>query len=473
MGLVTDINWKKLTQEFRGDAQSLGFCLDQSQLTMVHIRKYLRGLDLAHLISWKIPANGLTELESKVTEAISEQGLQSLPVALTLDQSQSFIKTIKLPRAAVENLDQVISYELDRFIPVAPEQVYYSFQIDHKTDVEVCLILYAVRKKPVEDCLKLLNAAGLKPISVELAPVSSANAFALLGGRRLPTSWLLLDIGESTAGLYQVNKGKLRPCLHRSYRSRDDLWPELWHAIDNLDAAGASAKTLCLTGEAISPELLEPLYQAERFSLLYDKDLLAERFSPDLPLTAAAWPALGAALPGVGKVPLTCNLLPAEDRYVIPLSNIRLIRILLATLAILSFIWVSSIYFHERVALYRIDRKIDSLAGAVEQVKQQKAEAQAIGRQLQDLYGGKGPASSKLQILALLSQTIPDHTWLYSLRLSAKQLEISGLSKSAADLIQLLDKTGLFAKTQFSSPIVNDASGNENFTIQAELKELD
>ncbi len=109
----------------------------------------------------------------------------------------------------------------------------------------------------------------------------------------------------------------------------------------------------------------------------------------------------------------------------------------------------------------------------MEQIKQQRAEAQAISRQLQDLYGGKGATATKLQILALLTQSIPDHTWLYSLRLSAKQLEISGMSKSAADLIQLLDKSGLFSKTQFSSPIVNDASGNENFTIQAELKEVD
>ena len=86
---------------------------------------------------------------------------------------------------------------------------------------------------------------------------------------------------------------------------------------------------------------------------------------------------------------------------------------------------------------------------------------------------GRALSSSKLQILALVTRTIPDHTWIYSLRLNAKQLEISGMSRSAADLIQLLDKSGIFSKTQFSSPIVNDASGNENFTIQAELKELD
>ena len=31
-------------------------------LTMVHIRKYFRGMDLAHVVSWKIPENGLPDL---------------------------------------------------------------------------------------------------------------------------------------------------------------------------------------------------------------------------------------------------------------------------------------------------------------------------------------------------------------------------------------------------------------------------
>jgi Tfp pilus assembly protein PilN len=470
--LAISLNWKKLTQEFRGDAQSLGFCLDQFQLTMVHIRKYFRGMDLAHLISWQISETGLSDLLPKVSETIAGLGLQGLPAALTVNHGPAFIKQIKLPLAAMENLNQVLSYELDRFIPVAPEQVWSSFQIDQKTDTEVGLILFAVRKRPVEECLSLFEAAGLRTIAVELAPISSANAFTLLAGRRLPSSWLLLDMTDGVVDLYQVTKGKLRPCLHRAYRSKDDMWPDILKAIDNIAPTGSSAKILGLTG-AVSPDLMEPLYQPDKFSLLYDVDLLARKFSPDLPLTAAVWPALGAALQGVGKVPLACNLLPAEARYVVPLSNLRLIRILLATLAALCLIWVGSIYFYERVALYQVDRKIDSLNAAVEQVKQQRAEAQAISRQLQDLYGGKGPAASKLQILALLTQSIPDHTWLYSLRLSAKQLEISGMSKSAADLIQLLDKSKLFSKTQFSSPIVNDAGGNENFTIQAELKELD
>lgn len=469
---MTHWHWKKIARQWRGDAQSLGCCWDKSHLTMVHIRKYFRGFEVAHLISWSLSETGLSGLAPKVARTVAENALEGLPVALTINHGSNFIKKIKLPLAASENLAQVVSYELDRFIPLDPEQVWFNFQVARKTETEVHLNLFAVHKKPVEECLELLKAAGLKPVSVELAPVSEANAFAHLGGR-LPASWLLLDLVGEKPEIYHINKGKLEPCLLWTHRSTAGLGPDIRRTVEALGETGSPVGAICLAGENLAPEIGEELSRAGGFSIIQSKDLLAKKLAQDLPYPASAWPALGAALQGVGKVPISVNLLPAEDRFVIPLSNIFFIRILLATLLGLCVIWVGSIYFHKRVALYQINRTIESLRPEVEKVKHQKAEIQAISRQLQDLWGGKGPGASKLQILALVTRTIPDHTWLYSLRLNPKNIEISGMSRSAADLIQLLDKSGLFSKTQFSSPIVNDASGNENFTIQAEFKELD
>jgi Tfp pilus assembly PilM family ATPase len=157
---MTQWHWKKIIQQWRGDAQSLGCCLDQSQLTMVHIRKYFRGLDIPHLISWSIPETGLSGLTPKVDQTVTENGLKGLPVALSINHGPGFIKKIKLPLAASENLTQVISYELDRFIPLDPEQVWFNFQVVRKTETEIHLILFAVHKMPVEECVGVLRAAG-------------------------------------------------------------------------------------------------------------------------------------------------------------------------------------------------------------------------------------------------------------------------------------------------------------------------
>jgi hypothetical protein len=50
---------------------------------------------------------------------------------------------------------------------------------------------------------------------------------------------------------------------------------------------------------------------------------------------------------------------------------------------------------------------------------------------------------------------------------------MGGLSKSAADLIPLLEKSGWLTKTEFASPIVTDANKLEHFKIKAEIKDLE
>lgn len=470
--MTRGINWQKLSSEFRGKAQSLGICLEPSQLTLVHIQKNFRSLDLKHLVSWRIPETGLAALKLKVEQTVSELELAELPVVLTVKHGPGFIKPINLPIAAKENLAQVVAYELDRFIPVTPEHVWFNFQIDHKTDTDIHLILFAVHKKPVQECLALLDDAGLKPLAVELAPVSCANAFAFFD-KRLPASWILLDTAAGVTDLYQINRGKLRYSLHKVYRSTDEMWSHLVECLASVRESSSPAGAICQIGDAMPPKIGQALDEINGLILVPEADLLAEKFSSDFPVTSGVWPALGAALQGVAQVPVVCNLLPPEARGTISLRNTLLMRTLLVSFLSLALIWAGSIFFRERVALYQVDNKIKKLSVAVDQVKHQRGETEAIRRQLQELWGGKYPAVSKLKILNLLTSTIPDHTWLYSLRINTKQLEISGMSKSAADVIQLLEKSGLFTKTQFSSPIVNDAGGNENFTIQAEFKELD
>ena len=259
-------HWKKIARQWLGDAQSLGCCWDQSQLTMVHIRKYFRGLDVAHLISWSLPETGLSGLAPKVGQTVAENGLEGLPVALTINHGPSFIKKIKLPLAASENLAQVVSYELDRFIPLAPEQVWFNFQIARKTETEVHLNLFAVHTKPVEECLRLLNDAGLKPVSVELGPVSSANAFALLG-ERLPTSWLLLDLAGEAIEIYHINKGKLEPCLLQAHQPKAEIVPDLLHTIDALSDTGSPVGAVCLAGEDLAPEIAARVIPGRRIFL--------------------------------------------------------------------------------------------------------------------------------------------------------------------------------------------------------------
>ena len=95
-------------------------------------------------------------------------------------------------------------------------------------------------------------------------------------------------------------------------------------------------------------------------------------------------------------------------------------------------------------------------------------ESRALAKQMESLHK-IAQSPDKLTILQKLTQLIPNNTWLVNLRLSKQNVELSGMSKAASDLIPLLDKSGLLKKPEFASPIITDANKLEHFKIKAEF----
>jgi general secretion pathway protein L len=138
----------------------------------------------------------------------------------------------------------------------------------------------------------------------------------------------------------------------------------------------------------------------------------------------------------------------------------------------LGCLWGASALIHTRVALYRTNRQITKLNREAKQVESLLQESRALAQQMESLRK-IGQSPDKLIILKDLTKLIPDNTWLFNLRLSKQYVNLSGMSSSASELIPLLDKSGLFKKTEFASPIVTDANKNEHFKVKAEFKGLE
>jgi general secretion pathway protein L len=184
----------------------------------------------------------------------------------------------------------------------------------------------------------------------------------------------------------------------------------------------------------------------------------------------AAVPALGAALRGVGRVPLPANLLPPESRDRAHSGSLLMNKFFLMALAGLLCLWVGSLLIHKRVALYQVNRELASLSGEARQLEQRLREGKTLTDQLAAFRQKMGQYPDKLRALRELTRLIPEHTYIFHLRISQQQLEMSGMSKSAADLIPLLERSGWLTKAEFASPIVTDASKLEHFKIKAEIK---
>lgn len=108
------------------------------------------------------------------------------PAALRLAPEHGLRKTIELPLAAKEDLDQLLRFEMDRLTPFRAEEVRFAHRIIHteprsrRMQVELQL----APKTAVEDALGTAKAAGLVPVSVELGGPdgSTDDALDLLPG---------------------------------------------------------------------------------------------------------------------------------------------------------------------------------------------------------------------------------------------------------------------------------------------------
>lgn len=461
--------WTALTSELLAGAGSLGVYLEESGLTLAYVEKTLTGLKVGHWARLPLEGGRSEPLAGPLAEMVSAWGLESSPVSLAVSLELGFFRKMVLPGAARENLAQVVAYEVDRFLPLPAERLFFDFQVLEEAEAEIRLALMAALKEPVEECLGVLTRATLRPIGVELAPGAAANAFRALAGR-LPSSWLAVRLEPGSLEWAYVQGRGLAACGRRP-AAAGGLAGAFQAEIQGLAAEGTPLEVLCLAGpgagelEAAVAGREPPVavFPPEKFSL--------PGLDPDAD-AAGVLPAVGAALRGLGKVRLGVNLLPAGERVAASLGQFSFTKVLLAVFLALGLIWIGSLIIHPRVLLYQVNRALEQLAPEARQVEAQLEESRALAKQLQS-FRRMEQTPDKLRILKELTQIVPDNTWLFNLRLSGQTLEISGMSRSASDLIPLLEKSGWLTKTEFGSPIVTDASKLEHFKIKAEIKGLE
>lgn len=77
--------------------------------------------------------------------------------------------------------------------------------------------------------------------------------------------------------------------------------------------------------------------------------------------------------------------------------------------------------------------------------------------------------ASALATIELASRFIPADAYLTDLRIKAGNVEMSGLARMAAQLPQILERSGAFVDVVLTSPIVPEQDGRERFSLKARV----
>ncbi len=120
--------------------------------------------------------HGLIQDNIKVAEKINElfkfTKVSTKKVALGLSEPGSLYRIVTLPKLPEAILPEAIKREAERVIPLSLDEVYLIHQVIAAKDQEMTLFLAAVSRNAVDNAVKTLQLAGLKPYLMDLVPLA-------------------------------------------------------------------------------------------------------------------------------------------------------------------------------------------------------------------------------------------------------------------------------------------------------------
>lgn len=336
----------------------------------------------------------------------------------------------------------------------------------------------ALSSPPVSDIARLLRQ-GFAWWLGELAQLLPRRLTGVLGSGADPV--VLMTIGPGGAALWPSDGGRQAASaagqrhggvtigLDRSlvFEATLDLPPAaeqalpqiVRHQIERIVPLGAGETRF---DYRVTPGANEKLLSVRVF--------VAKQVTVDAALAAARTAGLSprrivlADWRGPGKPPVLWQVDNAADTY-------RALRRRLEIAALLLVAAAYGLYVH------RLDQIRDALEARVTTAQPAAREVGALARSLATLDADAAFVTHRrrqqppLAVIDALTRLVPTNTWLTSLVIDGRRVEISGYSPRASDLVALVERSGSFQNPKFSSPVTLAPDGkHEHFDLSFETK---
>jgi type II secretory pathway component PulL len=398
----------------------VGLDWGQHEVRAALLQGGFRGASLQEVREAQLPAEGTPSERLKAGLAALELVPPLGPddaVAVALPGAMVAAHLLSLPFAEQKRVEQVLRAEVEGTIPFDLEDVVWDHAVLNVANGRTEVLVGVVQRNVLRDHLAALQAAGIDPRVVTLAPLALA-ALAEKGSLTAPEglSAVLLDAGPDRADVVLVSEG--RPALARALASASaEAWEAARHdeaALTKITALLARDLKISLHARNVSPQKLllsgaiaELPGAAEKLGA--DLQLPAEAFAMPAGGPSAAL-ALGLALRAQtprGKV----NFRKGEFAFTRDLSQVRgqIIRIAAGVAALVILALVSGIArlssLHSQAAAYD-----DAVCAATRRILGACTMdyRQAIGQ----LSGGKSraagiPRVSAAEVFAEVTSRLP------------------------------------------------------------------
>ena len=194
------ISWVNHLIPKPAQAPVIGIDIGTSSVKAVELGQSAGGLEIRQWAIEPLAGNDAKSALKKIAERlhINNQALVS-----SVFGKGTLIRYIDMPRMPLEDLRKSYVFELDKYFPFDPKNIYTDCSIldpDGK-DKKMFVLLAAVKKEMVDERLKLFKDAGFELSRMTINSIAMANVFNRLGPQVKPSgkAKAVLDIGGSAS----------------------------------------------------------------------------------------------------------------------------------------------------------------------------------------------------------------------------------------------------------------------------------
>lgn len=393
---------------------------------------------------------------------LRDQKALAADVFMAVPGNRVMLREIAFPLAVKENLRATLTYELEKYLPVAADDVYFDYQIlsEDKENGKINILLAAVKRQDLDPYLGLAEKIDRGVSGIGIGPAALAAYFFHHQGE--PAEGLLiLYHAAGTDGEAAILKDRsMVYAASLGIPDGPDFKARLLRLRDAFRAENHPVR-LFVYGADVAADPFAGL--RGEFAEISAGVLHGDRES------AAYVPALGAALCGSSKAAVDINLMPPRLRKKPDRTGVYVMAALLVLVAVTAMLWAAGHIITQRRLLQDLDAELARLRTEVSKIEAIQSETRAMEKNMADLLSLRPGKIFALEILTELSAVIPPDAYLTDLKLTGDKVQIYGVAASATELIGLLENSPLFKNVEFISTIRKDRDGREIFRIGCTL----
>ncbi len=143
-----------------------------------------------------------------IREVMQDRGIKPGRVLMSVSGQAVFSRFVKLPPVDKEKIFQIILYEAQQNVPFPIEEVVWDYQLIGGVAGEIDVMLAAIKAEIIEKLTDSVEATGLVPDLVDVAPMALYNAVRY-NYTNLPECTLVIDMGARSTDLIFIEKGRV------------------------------------------------------------------------------------------------------------------------------------------------------------------------------------------------------------------------------------------------------------------------